>query len=387
MKFSYICSECGREYEITPDLMLCNKCSANQSVDEPLRGILEVKISGELTTDWEIYNLLPVEREFFPPIPVGNTPLWRPERLQSDTGFPSLYIKDDTCNPTGSLKDRASFLVAAFAKKYGIEEIVLASTGNAGSSMAGIGAAAGLKVTLYLPHSAPEAKLVQAKLYGADVKQILGNYDLAYDLSLEHIRSIGGMSRNTAYNPMTIEGKKTAALEIYKQLKRVPDYIFVPVGDGVILSGIYKGFCDLKTLGLTSHIPTIYAVQAEGSNAIHRALKRGKFDKPISSKTLADSIAVDVPRGGYYALQQLQQNNGFTVTVTDTQILQAQKSLASQTGLFAEPAAATSYAGFQKVKSMLEKNAHIVLLITGNGLKDIDSARKGLDIPDSEGKV
>lgn len=386
MRFSYICSECGQEYEITPDLMLCKSCSANQSVNEPLRGILEVKISGELTTDWEIYNLLPIEREFFPPIPVGNTPLWRPERLRSELGFPNLYIKDDTCNPTGSLKDRASFLVAAFAKKYGINEIVLASTGNAGSSMAGIGAAAGLKITLFLPQYTPEAKLVQALSYGADVKQAPGNYDLAYDLSLEHSTTYGGMSRNTGYNPMTIEGKKTAALEIFKQLKRIPDVLFVPVGDGVILSGIYKGFCDLKDLGITSTIPTIYAVQAEGSSAIHRALESGNFSSPVTAKTLADSISVDVPRGGYYALNKLQQNSGQTLLVSDTQILHAQKSLASKSGLFAEPAAAATYAGFLKIRERLPKNAHIVLLITGSGLKDINSARRGLDIPD-EGDV
>lgn len=387
MRFSYICSECGQEYELTPDLMLCKTCSKEQNINKPLRGILEVKISGDLTTDWDIFNLLPIEREFFPSIPVGNTPLWRPERLRSNLGFPYLYIKDETCNPTGSLKDRASFLVAAFAKKYGIDEIILASTGNAGSSMAGVGAAAGLKVTLFLPQTTPEAKLVQALSYGADVKQAPGNYDLAYDLSLEHSKTYGGMSRNTGYNPMTIEGKKTAALEIFKQLKRIPDILFVPVGDGIILSGIYKGFCDLKSLGITSKVPTIYAIQAEGSCAIHRALETGEFSNPVASKTLADSISVDIPRGGYFALKKLQQHDGFTVTVTDNQILQAQQSLASHTGLFAEPAAAASYAGFLKVKSELPKQAHIVLLITGSGLKDINSARMGLDIPDREGKV
>jgi len=142
MEFRYICSECGRRFPIEPQLMVCPQCSAAQSSDQPLFGVLEVELTGEASADWEIASLLPVEPRFFPPIPVGNTPLWAPRRLRRELDFPGLYIKDDGLNPTCSLKDRASFLVSAFATKFGIEEIVLASTGNAGSSMAGVGAAA-----------------------------------------------------------------------------------------------------------------------------------------------------------------------------------------------------------------------------------------------------
>jgi len=142
MEFGYICSECGRRFAIEPGLMVCPQCARAQLSDEPLRGILEVELTGKTPEDLTIASLLPVEPQFFPSIPVGNTPLWAPERLRRDLGFPGLYIKDDGLNPTCSLKDRASFLVSAFASKFAIEEIVLASTGNAGSSMAGVGAAA-----------------------------------------------------------------------------------------------------------------------------------------------------------------------------------------------------------------------------------------------------
>ncbi len=381
MKFSYICSECGKEYQLTPELMVCSECSSGQVNNKPLRGILEVKLDGNIKGDLDIYDLLPVEKKYFPPIPVGGTPLWEPQRIRSKSRFKELFIKDDALNPTGSLKDRASYLVAAFAKKHKVDRIVLASTGNAGSSMSGVGAAAGLKIKLFLPKSAPPAKMIQALQYGAEVVRVDGNYDMAYDLSLKYSRKEGGMSRNTAYNPMTIEGKKTVAVEIFMQLKKVPDYLFIPVGDGVIISGMYKGFRDLKQLGIIKKIPVIYAVQAEGSCAIYRALKTGNFNNPVSSSTLADSISVDIPRGGYYALKMLKSFGGKALVVSDREILEAQNEMASLAGLFAEPAAAASYAGFLKEKNQLPVNATVVLLVTGNGLKDISSAGKNVDIP------
>ena len=386
MKYFYVCSECSRHFDITPDLMVCPECSQAQREDEPLRGILEVTFEGELPRDFDPLDFLPVERRYFPPIPVGNTPLWTPQRLREKLGFPNLFLKDDSANPTGSLKDRASYLVAAFARKHQIQDIVLASTGNAGSSMAGVGAAAKLKVTLFLPKSAPPAKMVQALQYGANLIRVNGNYDLAYDQSMAYSREKGGLSRNTAYNPLTIEGKKTAALEIFQQLQqmqRTPDYVFVSVGDGVILGSLYKGFRDLVKAGLLDKVPTIYAIQAEGSSAIFRAVQNnGQFGTPLSSTTIADSISVDIPRNGYYACKQILEHHGKCILVSDEQIIQAQKELATESGLFAEPAGATAYAGFLKAKAELPADANVVLLITGNGLKDIASAMKGIVVPE-----
>ncbi len=381
MKYFYICSECAKEYEINPDLMVCPVCSEKQQAEEPLRGILEVGFEGQLPEDFDPLDFLALEREYFPPIPVGNTPLWAPQRLRETLGYPKLYLKDDSANPTGSLKDRASYLVAAFAKKYKIKDIVLASTGNAGSSMAGVGAAANLRITLFLPKTAPPAKMVQALQYGANVIRVDGNYDMAYDQSMEYSAKNGGLSRNTAYNPMTIEGKKTVALEIYKQLGKAPDYVFVSVGDGAILGGVYKAFRDLIQAGFLEKVPLIYAVQAEGSSAIYRALNNnGKFGKPVSSTTIADSISVDIPRNGYYACKQILEYNGKCITVSDDEIIHAQKKLSSEAGLFAEPAAATSFAGFLKVKDEISPEATVVPLITGNGLKDITTAMKGIQV-------
>ncbi len=386
MKYFYTCSECAKHFDITPDLMVCPECSQAQRDDEPLRGVLEVAFEGALPRDFDPLDFLPVERQYFPPIPVGSTPLWTPQRLREKYGFPNLFLKDDTANPTGSLKDRASYLVAAFARKHQIQDIVLASTGNAGSSMAGVGAAANLNVTLFLPKSAPPAKMVQALQYGANLIRVDGTYDLAYDQSMAYSREKGGLSRNTAYNPLTIEGKKTVALEIFRQLQQTqqtPDYVFVSVGDGVILGGVYKGFRDLVKAGLLEKVPTIYAVQAEGSSAIFRAVQNQRqFGTPVSSTTLADSISVDIPRNGYYACKQILEHQGRSLLVSDEQIIQAQKELATESGLFAEPAGATAFAGFLKARTDLPADASVVLLITGNGLKDIANAMKGIVVPE-----
>jgi threonine synthase len=382
MQFSYICSECEKWYAIDPQLMVCPQCVQHQKADQPLAGILEVALEGRAPADFKIHDLLPIERRYFPPIPVGDTPLWRPRRLRRSLGFGSLYIKDDGANPTSSFKDRASFLVSAMATKFGIDHIVLASTGNAGSSMAGVGAAAGQTITLFLPESAPPAKLIQALQYGATVHRVRGSYDVAYDLSMAYARSANAMSRNTAYNPMTIEGKKSVSLELYHQLgQTVPDYLFVATGDGCILSGVYKGFRDLEQLGLTDRIPIVFSVQAEGSDALYRAFRSGRFERR-PTQTVADSICVDVPRSGIHALTQLKTHQGEVVTVSDESILETQRLLSRTAGLFSEPAGAAAFAGFLEIKAELPKDAPIVILATGNGLKDSPVAAKGVQIPE-----
>ena len=382
MTFNYRCSQCGKAYDIRPELTVCPVCAAHQADNEPLRGVLEVELHGSITGAFDPFELLPVERTYFPPAPVGGTPLWEPCNLRAQSGFPRLFIKDDGANPTASFKDRASFMVSAFAKKFGISNIALASTGNAGSSMAGIGAAAGQTVTLFLPETAPVAKLVQALQYGATVYRVRGNYDLAYGISLEFSRRNGGMNRNTAFNPMTIEGKKTVSLELYQQIGRAPDVVFVSVGDGCILAGVYKGFRDLMQMGLISAMPHIVGVQAEGSNALCRAMATGRFDAAPAS-TLADSICVDVPRNGYHALALLQQFQGELVAVSDAEIIRAQARLSASSGLFTEPAGAAAFAGFLKISPRLERDATIVVLATGNGLKDCAAAQRGIEIPET----
>ena len=380
MEFRYVCSQCHEAYPIGPEIMVCPACAAGQEPDQPLLGVLEVELTGRAGPDFRIADLLPLEAEYFPPLPVGGTPLWEPRSLRQELGLPNLYLKDDGANPTGSFKDRASFLVSALAARHGIREIVLASTGNAGSSMAGVGAAAGQRVILFLPHDAPRAKLVQALQYGARVFRVEGTYDRAYDLSLEYVRRFGGLSRSTAFSPMTLEGKKTVSLELFRQLKLVPDYVFIPAGDGCILGGAAKGFRDLVRLGITDRVPTLVAVQASGSDALAQAFESGVFT-PRPGRTVADSISVAVPRNGFHALKQLNDLRGRVITVSDQEIISAQARLARTTGLFTEPAGAAALAGLLKLSPELDPETTVVVLATGNGLKDIDAAVQGVELP------
>jgi len=386
MKWFYRCPSCDARYDIVPGRYLCDACATRQQVDRPLAGVLEVEWEGDPAPGT---LPLPVEAEWFPPIPVGNTPLWAPVRLRAEFSAPNLWLKDDTCNPSGSFKDRASFLVAAFAKKHGVQEIVLASTGNAASSMAAVGAAAGLHIKVFLPASAPVAKRIQVLQYGAELVSVDGNYDKAFDLSLEYSNRTGALSRNTAYNPLTIEGKKTVAYEIVDDLVKAgasaPAHIFVPVGDGVIIAGVYRGFENLLKLGRIATIPIIWACQAEGSSAIARALALSHagsddFGAPQSSSTIADSISVDVPRNGLHALSKIKKYGGRTVVVSDAEILAAQKTLSSGSGLFAEPSSSAAFAGWLKVRETIPATDTCVLLITGSGLKDIKAATLGLGL-------
>ena len=387
MHWYYRCPTCSTTYGISPGRYLCDHCVRLQQRERPLHGILEAEWDGDVPATCAIP--MPVGAEWFPPIPVGNTPLWAPERLRRTYSAPGLWLKDDTCNPSGSFKDRASWLVAAFARLHDIKEVVLASTGNAASSMAAVGAAAGLAVKVFLPAAAPVAKRIQVLQYGAELVSVDGTYDQAFDLSLEYSKRTGYLSRNTAYNPLTIEGKKTVAFEIGGDLARAgageASHVFVPTGDGVILAGVYRGFENLLKLGRISKIPVVWACQAEGSSAIARAWASpadaaDPFGAPQPSTTVADSIAVDVPRNGLHALGKLRRYDGRAVTVSDSEILEAQKTLAAGSGLFAEPSSSAAFAGWLKVRDRLPAEDNCVVLITGSGLKDIKSAAHGLGL-------
>jgi len=386
MKWFYRCHSCGATYDIAPGRYLCDFCSKRQQKDRPLEGVLEAEWEG----DPDPHALpMPVEAQWFPPLPVGNTPLWAPLRLRREFNAPGLWIKDDTCNPSGSFKDRASFLVAAFASRHGAKKIVLASTGNAASSMAAVGAAAGLRIKVFLPAAAPAAKRIQVLQYGAELIPVEGTYDQAYERSLDYSHRTGALSRNTAYNPLTIEGKKTIAFEIVADLNQAgagaPGHVFVPVGDGAILAGVYRGFENLLRLGRIRNMPTIWACQAEGSSALARAFASPHsgseaFGDPVPSNTLADSISVDVPRNGLHALAKLKKYSGRTVVVADAEILFAQRTLSAASGLFAEPSSSAAFAGWLKARESVPAGESCILLITGSGLKDIPSAARGLGL-------
>ncbi|MEE8424626.1 MAG: threonine synthase, partial [Elusimicrobiota bacterium] len=309
---------------------------------------------------------------------------YKAERLGNLLGLSNLYLKDDGRNPSASLKDRAGAVAVARARSLGRKVAAGASTGNAASSLACLSAGTELKPVVFVPKAAPEAKLAQLLVYGATVLSVDGSYDDAFDLCLAACEEYGWYNRNTGYNAFTREGKKTVSFEIAEQSGwTAPDTVFVPVGDGNILSGVWKGFVELDKLGLIDKLPRLAAVQAEGSAAIARAFTSGRTISPVEGKTVADSIAVSLPRDGEAAVRALKESKGFAVTVSDAEILEAIKTTARTEGIFAEPAAAAGVAGLAKAAraGQLRKNEHITVIITGNGLKDVASARKTVGKP------
>src|SRR6266702_3736324 len=326
-------------------------------------------------TAWRYRALLPISysHRTMPPLAMGGTPLYPVERLRIYLGMSDLWLKDDTRNPSASLKDRASIIAVMRANG---RTLACASTGNAASSLAVQAASVGLPCYIFVPYNAPRAKIVQLLMCGATVFAVQGSYDDAFDLCIEACNTFGWYNRNTGYNPYLVEGKKTVGLEIAEQLDwQVPDSVLVPTGDGCIISGVYRGFEDFYRLGMIDRIPRMIAVQAEGSPAIVRALEGDGIVRPYPAQTVADGISVSLPRNGAMAVKVIRESGGFGITVSDQEILAAEKELAKLTGVFAEPSGAASYAGLARLlrDGRIERDERTVLLVTGSGLKSIEA--------------
>jgi threonine synthase len=333
--------------------------------------------------------LLPVSYSLknTPALAIGGTPLYQVSRLRAHLGMANLWLKDDSRNPSASLKDRASIIAVMRA---GDRTLACASTGNAASSLAVQAASVGLPCYIFVPYNAPKAKIVQLLMCGATVFAVQGTYDDAFDLCIVACDAFGWYNRNTGYNPYLVEGKKTAGLEIAEQLEwQVPDNLLVPTGDGCIISGVYRGFEDFYRLGMIDRIPRMIAVQAEGSPAIVRALEGDGIVRPFPAQTIADGISVGLPRNGAMAVKVIRESGGFGITVSDEEILGAEKELARLTGVFAEPSGAAAYAGLKHLleRGKIDRDQRTVLLITGSGLKSIDAvvASAGSVVPIEKG--
>jgi threonine synthase len=385
----YRCSLCGTDYSPGEVTYTCPKDGGNLDVllDYPAlqKDVLPDAIYASREPSlWRYLPLLPVSDPGGQGTPLraaGNTPLFAPVQLRTNLGFPKVWIKDESRNPTASFKDRASAVVVGRAREIQADVVVTASTGNAGAALAGMSAAIGQKAVIFAPRTAPPAKVAQLLVFGATVLLVDGNYDQAFDLSIQAAHEFGWYCRNTGYNPFTVEGKKTAALEIWEFLLHNHSFdrplaIFVSVGDGNIISGLHKGFKDLQALGWLEQMPRLIGVQANGSAAVANAFLAGtETITPVSADTLADSISVDLPRDGVRAVRAATQTEGSYLTVSDEAILSAIADL-GRVGIFAEPAGATAYAGLLKGidDGLVQPEDSILVLNTGSGLKDVRAA-------------
>mgnify|MGYP005854799777 CR=1 FL=1 len=340
--------------------------------------------------------MLPIpDAGLLPPLRVGGTPLYRADRLGACAGLKNVWVKDDGLNPSASFKDRAGAVALAMARARGARVMAGATTGNAGSSMACLAASVGQPCVIFLPETAPPAKLTQLLVFGAQVLAVRGSYDEAFDLCGAMCCERGWFNRNTGANPFTREGKKTVSYEIWEQLdRRAPDWVVVPTGDGNILSGVWKGWCDLHAMGLIDRRPRMLCAQAETSAAISQTIRslQSAGAPPdwasvrmaaVRATTVADSISVDEPRDGLAAVRAVVKSQGIAVTVTDEQILAAIPEVARCAGVFCEPAAACAWAATRAAaaRGVIGPDERVVCLLTGNGLKDIAGARKSVGTP------
>ena len=387
----YRCTLCGKEFAYT-ELMTCPDCGE--------KGILDIvfdynEIKKTFNKDslknnrdnsmWRYSPLMPLkQRDFSSFLRVGWTPLYSSNSLGNELGIKKLYIKDDGITPTASLKDRASGVAVAKAIELGYDTISCSSTGNAASSCAGNAARMGLKTVIFVPERAPEGKVAQLMIFGAKVISVKGDYKQTFDLSKAAIERFGWYNRNAGINPILTEGKKTVALEIAEQLNFEPtDWVAVSVGDGCTIGGVYNGFYDLYKLGMIDKIPKILGVQSEGCCPFVTAAENGEELVPCEENTLADSIAVGVPRNPRKALRAVRDSKGTWLAVTDDDILDAMRILGRTEGVFGEPAGVTATAGVIKAvkQGIIKADETVTTISTGSGLKDVRNALKAAGSP------
>ncbi len=388
------CMICGREYSPAEVDYVC-----------PLHGnegILDVQYDYDLIgrrisqgdllhntdyTIWRYKHLLPVQPQSpVPPLSVGWTPMLRADRLGAQLGLKHLWLKDDGREPTASFKDRASAIAVVKTHEKGAAVVTTASTGNAAAALSGLCASVDQKNVIFVPETAPAAKIAQLLVFGSQVMLVQGTYDDAFELCLLAAEEYGWYNRNTAYNPYMTEGKKTASLEICEQMGwNAPDVIVVSVGDGCIIGGLHKGLKDLVALGWIDHMPRLLGVQAAGSAYLYDAWVNDEdvlTKPPIAAHTVADSISAGLPRDRLKAMAAVKETGGAYIRVSDEEILAAIPTLGQGAGIFAEPAGAAPYAGLvQAVQNgLVQADERVVVLVTGNGLKDVSSAMKAVEM-------
>ena len=383
------CLVCGAQYP-NNNLLTCPRCGIDGILDvqysyAAASNLLRARLTSRPFDQWRYRELLPISGAAqVPALRIGWTPVYDVARLASALGIRKLFIKDDGRNPTNSFKDRASSIGVLKAIEFGYDTIACASTGNAASSLAGLSAAAGLKSFIFVPERAPEPKITQLLIFGATVLKVRGTYEQAFDLCRCACEEFGWYNRNSGTNPFLVEGKKTAGLEIGEYFgKKVPDWVVVSVGDGCTIGGVGKGLQEMKRLGFIEQVPRLLGVQAEGAMPIVKAFRSNRDLVPTGTQTIADSIAVGTPRNWRRAIKQINLSNGAMIAVSDDEILDAMRATARLGAVFGEPAGVAGIAGLKKaiVTGIVNPDESAVAIVTGNGLKDIQSAREAAGNP------
>ncbi|MFQ5992129.1 MAG: threonine synthase [Nitrospiraceae bacterium] len=373
-----ICRECAKEYPTTAT-HVCEMCfgplEVKYNYDQIKQTISRKKIEDGPRSMWRYIDLLPVEGTSIVGAHAGLTPMVRAQNLGAYLGLDELYLKNDTVNhPTLSFKDRVVAVALTRARELGFETVACASTGNLANSVAAHAAAAGMRCYVFIPGDLEAAKVLGNLIYRPNVVEVEGNYDDVNRLCSEIAAENGWAFVNINIRPYYAEGSKTLAFETVEQLGwRAPDQVVVPMASGSLLTKIWKGLNEMKTVGLVDSIRTkVNGAQAEGCSPIATAYKEGRdFFKPVKPKTIAKSLAIGNPADGYYALKTTSESAGAMDAVSDDEIVDGIKLLAQTEGIFAETAGGVTVGVLKKLvkQGAIKKSDVTVAYITGNGLK------------------
>jgi len=384
------CRECGREYP-KEALFVCEYCFGSLEVAYDYE-----KIKKHLTREiiesrpknlWRYRELLPIEGNPTDGLNSGFTPLVKADRLAKALGVKEFYIKDDSvCHPTLSFKDRVVAVALSRAKEFGYKIVGCASTGNLANSVAAQAAIAGLKSYIFIPADLEMGKVIGTLIYAPNLIAVEGNYDEVNRLCSEVAGKYKWAFVNVNIRPYYAEGSKTYGFEIAEQLGwKAPDHVVVPCAGGSLITKILKGFKEFHKLGLIPKPKTkVYAAQAEGCAPIVNAIKeKSEIIKPVKPKTIAKSLAIGNPADGYYAMGVVKETGGWGEAVSDEEIVEGIKLLASTEGIFTETAGGVTVAVTRKLirQGVIPKDESIVISITGNGLKTQEAVQGHIGKP------
>ena len=367
------CIRCGKEFPVYPLRSNCEKCGGTLEFIADLPEGEKLKFSG-MQGFWRYREILPPVKHMVS-LGEGGTPLHKAERLAKAVGLKDLYLKDETRNPTNSYRDRAAAFLTSNAIDQGFEALVCATNGNMGASLAAYAAKAGLICHVLVPKVVDVGKLAQMIAYDAVIEE-------SGDIVDDSIRKASALAKETGWyqataelNPLVVEAQKTISFEINEQFA-VPDWVIVSMGSGGTIYSLWKGFKELKGLGLTRSLPRMIGVQTEGCAPIVNELTEqssSKSSKSCNPSTRALAILVGEPLQSELAIKAIQESNGLALTVSDADILAAELQVAKLEGVFAEPASSATVAALQKLKvDQISSDSSVVCLITGSGLKATD---------------
>jgi threonine synthase len=391
------CLRCGVEYPLVTRYS-CSKCNGILDVDYDYEAMRKEGLGHQFAIRkdegmWKFKDFLPVKnKKSIVTLREGDTPLFHCERLGALMNLPHVYLKDETRNPTGSFKDRPISCAISKAREEGANTVVTSSSGNAAVAVASYAAKAGMKVIILVPSTTSRNKLLSIVCSGAILVKIKGTYSDCFNLTRELSQKYRWINLTSTFlNPFATEGDKTVAYELYQQLNFVPDWILVPTGAGPLLAGIYKGYKELKKLGVVDKLPAMVGVQAKGCAPIVRAFDRGDLEVKAWGipRTIASGIAD--PLEGYsddgtLTLKIIRESGGIAVAVDDKGIMGSTLELSRLTGIFAEPTGACSVASLRKLKEkgILKESDTVICMVTGSGFKDTHTMEEHIEIPPIE---